>query len=346
MQSAISDVSTSTPRATPLIAKKNVDSTQVELQRQIDKLNNKISKGNQENIIARISQINEDIAILQAENDKEREAMKTLGLSPKTWKWGGAGATTFAVLADVGSLASNIPLTALVENTTVTIIVTTSVTAGVGLIAAAVLGIFTYGQYKVDKRMDDFDQKVRQNELMSIFLNSYQTFMDHNPDANIAHEHLGDQVAELKQCVENLKNISNSTVPQQAKDHWLSAMIEKLPDENDLKKKLIEQQELAIEIEEKKTNPQELFFHDASSEQHDFLKTTRADQAADIAVNTMPDPLREKYDANMKAFREEFGMDIQELHVNGYKLKSDAKIKKIKNEPKKENKGSVVIDMI
>lgn len=341
MQNVINDVK-NTPRTIPLIPK-NVDTTQVELQRQIDKLNDKIGKGkDHDKIIARINTINEDIALVRAENDKERESMKTWGMAPKTWKYVGGFATAFALLADIAAISSNIPLTALVDNTTLTIIVTTSVTSGVGMLAVGIFGAFTYGQIKVDKRLEVFDQKVRQNELLSIFLNSYQEFMSNNPDSDGTKEsNLEIQVAELKKCVEQLKNISSSTVPQEAKDHWLSTMIEKLPDEADSKKNLLEMKVLAEKIEKKKTSPQEPIIQDASSEQPEFLKTTRADQAADLSFNMIGiDPLREKYNANMQALREEFGMDIQQPIVKGYKLNANAKMKKIK-----KNEGSVVIDI-
>lgn len=333
MQQVIKDAN-----PTPLIVK-NVDTTQVELQRQIDKLNSNISKGtDREKIIARINTINEDIALVRAEHEKEREAMKTWGMSPKTWKWGGAGATVVTVLADTAAIASNIPLTALVENTTITIIVTTSVTSGVGLLAAAIFGVFTYGQYKMDARLEAFDQKVRQNELLSIFLNSYQTFMDNTPDHDASHESLETQVAELKKCVEQLKNISPSTVPEEAKDYWLSSMIQNLSDNSEHKKKLVELKTLAQNIEERKNNPPEMIIQDAHSEQGSgFLQTERAHQAADITLNmTTTDPLRERYDANLQALREEFGLGLNKVQVGGYKLNADAKMKKIEKKPKSQ----------
>lgn len=341
MQSVINDVK-STPRTVPLI-QKNVDAKQTQLQRQLDQLNNKISKGkDHESLVARINTINEDIQTVRKEHEIEREALKTWGMTPKTWKWIGGGATVFTVIADAAAIASNIPLTVLTENTTMAIVITTSITSGVGILAAGIFGIFTYGQYKVDKRLDVFDQKVRQNELISIFLNSYQEFMSNQPEKDGSNDNLADQVSELKKCVENLKNIPSFSVPQEAKDHWLSSMIQKLPDTDERKKKLTEQKELAEQIESKKMNIQDAKVQDSSSSEPNFLKTTRADQAADSGLNvTAIDPLREKYDANLRALREEFGMDIQEMHVDGYKLKADAKMKKIK----KEHKDAVVIDM-
>lgn len=326
MQTVVRDVTTAH------LLPKSLDATQVELQRQIDKLNDKVSKGkDHEKIIDRIAKINEDIALVQAEHKKERDALKTWGMTPKTWKWIGGGATGTALLADLGAISSNIPLTVL-TNTTLTIIAATSVTAGVAIGATFFVGIFTYGQYKVDKRLDVFDQKVRQNELLSIFLNSYQAFMDYQPEHETSHENLEDQVAELKKCVENLKKISSFTVPQEAKDHWLSTMIQKLPDDDERKKRLVEQKTLAAAIEERQKNPTELVVCDTESEQPEFLKTTRADQAADSSMPAQ-NLLREKYEANLNAMREEFGMNIQELHVDGYKFNANARLKKMKIKP-------------
>lgn len=342
MQIVINEVKNA-PKSAPLITK--IDTSQVELQRQIDKLNSNILKGKEhDKINARIEKINEDIALVRTEHEIEREAMKTWGMAPKTWKYIGGGATIFSVIADVSSIASNIPLTILVDNTTIPIIVTTTITGSIGLIAASILGVFTYGQYKVEKRLDAFDLKVRQNELISIFLNAYQEFMDNHPDSNASKDtNLDTQIDELKKCVELLKNISVTSVPQEAKDLLLSTMIDKLPDEDERKKKLVEQKNLAEKIEKRKTNIKDSLIHDASSEQAGFLKTARADQAFDSNSNMiLTDPLREKYNANLQSLREEFGMDIQEMHVNGYKLMADASIKKLK---KKENKGDVVIDL-
>jgi hypothetical protein len=341
MQHAVTNTNT-TPRNVPLI-QKNLDLTQTQLQRQIDQLNNKVSKGtDQEKIMARIAIINKDIQQVRIDHDKEREDLKTWGMTPKTWKYIGSGATIFTVIADIASIASNISLQVLTENTTEAIIITTSITSGVGILAAGIFGMFTFGQYKVEKRLDIFDQRVRQNELISIFLNSYQEFMSNQPERNASKENLRDQVSELKACVENLKNISSFSVPQEAKDHWLSSMIQNLPDTADLKKKLTELKDLAVQIESKKMNIQDSNSQDTSSDEPNFLKTTRADQAADLGLNRPEtDPLREKFDANLKALREEFNMDIQEIQVNGYRIKSDANIKKIKE----KHKDSVVIDL-
>ncbi len=323
MQTAVTNQNT-----TPLVPK-NLNDTQVELQRQIDKLNSNVAKGkDHEKILTKINAINENIALVQAEHDKERKSMTTWGMAPKTWKYIGGSATVITALADIAAITSNIPLTVLVENTTMTIIVTTSVTGGIGILAAGLLGVFTYGQIKAEKRLDAFDQKARQNELMSIFLSSYQAFMDNT--GNKSHDSLETQVKELKECVELLKNISPSTLPQEAKDHWLSAMIEKLPDNDERKKRLLDQRKLAEAIE-KDGILKEIVTQDASSEQPEFLKTTRADQAADLNLNTSSaDFLRSQYDANLQALRDEFGMDIQEMHVGGYKFNSKYTLKKQK----------------
>ena len=147
MQVASSDIKT-TPRSEPF-TQKNKDVSQVDLQRQIDKLNSRITKDNQKSIIERIELINADIKEVRLQHEKEREELKTWGMAPSTWKYIGGGATAFTVLSDLASLASNIPLTIIVDNNTMSIVVTTTVTACVGFVAAGVFAIFTSGKYNV-----------------------------------------------------------------------------------------------------------------------------------------------------------------------------------------------------
>lgn len=313
----------STTRSDPLVTK-SADASQVELQRQIDKLNSKVTNGkDHERILERIKLINEDIEKIRAQHEKEREKLKTWGIKPSTWEYIGGAATAITIFSDIASIASNIPASLGGDDdsnsSSTPIIITTTVSAGVGIIAGAIFAAFTYGQYKINKRVDEFDQKLHQNELMSIFLHSYQEFSEKSPT------NLEDQVSALKECVEKLKNISESTLPQEAKDHWLCTMIEKLPDDHRLKKTLEDQKEIASSISTRMAD-----FYKASSGDATFLNDTIADQAADNnTAKPMKDELRAQYDTNLRALCDEFGMDIQQMHIHGYKFNSDYKIKKI-----------------
>lgn len=315
----------------------------VELQQRIDNLNIKIEEGETPQFLdAKITKVTKQAEEIRLAHEAELESVKTWGMSPKTWKWIGGGCTLVGVLAELANIGSNIGVTIIVDNTTTPIIIATTTSAGIALIATGLFGVFTYGQTKLDRRMTVVQNKIEDHARIATFLSSYQEFIQKPPQQHTSAEEKK-QFDEMKACIEVLKNIPLQSMPQDTKDKWMCSLIEALPDDNSTKKRLIEQKNLAIAIHLRKTTAQQSRQQDCtitnklvlkisdSSDKSTFLRTSNADKASEESFQKFSvDDLETQYQKNMDDFRREFGMEINELSTCGYIFDSKFNLKKIK----------------
>lgn len=271
----------------------------IKLQNQVDKLNTSITHGEDpQDLDERIKKILERTNAIKKEHERELEEIKLLGMSPKAWKWISAVASGFTFISEMSAIGSNIPSAVLNGNgTEVPIIVATTVTTAISLVAAGVLAVVAYGQSKLDDKIDKEKGNIHEKEQLCIFLHAYKEFFSGSQANTLKQSNV--EANDLKSCIEKLQNIT--AINDEDKDKWFAWVLLNLPKDNEYRKKL----EQLLEQENEKIIPKKKEEKiSSSSDQEIFLKVKQADQSANSEIRRVEkDALYEKH---LSELRQEF----------------------------------------
>lgn len=286
-----------------------------ELQRKFDSLNSRIDQGNMtpKDIDKRIDRILAQVKLVREAQEKDIQEVTTWGLSPSAWKWIGSIASGVGMFSEFAAAGANTASAVESENrSSTTIIIISTTTSAVGLLALGLIAVYTYGQHKVDAQIQSKLNTLKEQQMIATFLHSYKEFIAQHPNMQDSDP----STKKLKECIEKLKNIPPSCASQRDKDIWLSLLIDTLPDDHEIKKKLREQQKIVTQLTTEKS-PKQPQLNDSSSDiiTTSFLRLSNADQGFEFGMQSTHKTLQQTYEKNTMDLRQEFGMPIKGIRL-------------------------------
>lgn len=213
-----------------------------------DSVNRKVAKGRDtQQLYEMIEKVVEKATIIEESQVKILKESKFLGLSPHVWKWINRGVSGFSLFSITVTAASSI-LTARYQNSVNcnqpdVVIGLSTTAAGLAFGSTLVSWIYSNLTEKKIEKLEPTERNLNHVRAIKMFLLAYLEFIKSSNDNA------------YNQCIDLLKNNESLELSKMARDRWVSAMIQILPDGHELKSLLTQQQELA---EQKLTLQKEL----------------------------------------------------------------------------------------
>lgn len=296
----------------------------------VNKLEKKVSEGQEKNPKGKIKRILEIMESIEQENAENLGKEKFMGLALHQWKIIRRGVLALGFLSATASAFASVLSTEAQNEMNCTVpepvVATTTTAASFTLIACIAEFVFDCFASKKNEHFKLIKEKCANALLLKMFFQAYKEFID-------------SEEKNLSGCVEELKKTPEKTMHPKIRDRWLSLLIQALPENSSLKKKLIKQKELAEQIKNGKEIPVEsnrafqlesTMHSPSSSEEADSSLSEEEEVSSPFldeeeAVTAAPrmgqlvtlDLLKEDYFRNFQGIQQELNFEVNELNYGG-----------------------------